>query len=131
MTKYTLYLKKNLLKIWLINAIHFTDWSSILFDFIYTNKPAYILKKTFHFYEPNPIFKDIENFRISKYSDIKEVLNLPYDNAFKINYNDLRQKIFNNDLVNKGNQNYLNNINRLINMVIKETNQPNILFVKT
>ena len=93
----------------------FTDWSSILFDFLYTKKPAYIFKKNIPFSgEPNPIFKDIEKLRISEYSEIEEILSPPYNNDFKIKHSDFDNKIFRKDLINKATQNYLSNIRRLI-----------------
>ena len=93
----------------------FTDWSSIMFDYIYTNKSVYLLnnKKSFSG-EANPIFNEVNKKRIQTYEDFKQIFLNPTDNKNIINIQQIKLKVLNKELEGQSTKNYLARINYLL-----------------
>jgi len=93
-----------------------TDWSSIIFDFIYTNKKAFLFQKVHNFNSQiNPIFHQESKNRIGSYSDLKSVLDSPYKNNFLLDYKSIQSQVFDKDLIANGTKNYIKRIDYLLN----------------
>ena len=93
-----------------------TDWSSIIFDFIYTNKQAFLFQKVQNFRaKVNPVFHQESNNRIGSYSDLKSVLDSPYKNNFLLDYKSIQSQVFDKNLIANGTKNYIERIDYLLN----------------
>jgi len=92
-----------------------TDWSSIFFDFIYTNKKAFLFQKNYYFKaQVNPVFHQESNNRIRSYSDLKSVLDSPLKNKFLLDYKNIQSQVFDNNLVGNSTKNYIERIDYLL-----------------
>lgn len=91
-----------------------TDWSSIIFDFLYANKKFYLFEKQRPFKNPpNPIFNLFESKRIKNYKDFDDIFrnleNCNYEKDFK----DLKKICFDEEILDSGIKNYIQRLNLL------------------